>query len=274
LSIVNKTPNREILMKAQNTFMRFLWLAVAAAVLGGPGVAAEEHPEVIQNETGVYYTIREGDTLWGLSERFSDSPWQWPALWEENDQITNPHWIYPGERIRLFRKQDMEKIVKPAAPPPEPDAEAVETAPALPEKEAPYFLYTRIESAGFVRKSPLVSSGTIFKARGSHELISTGDIVYIDPNPNSPAMGIGERYTIYRNRRWIGEVKKELEKYGVQYFLTGVVEIIDKEKEVYIGQVAKSYRAIHLNDQLIPYAPRAPRSTLVESLKDRWHRKW
>ena len=252
-------------MSAQKSCRRFVWLAVAVLVLGlPPAAAAEESPEVIENETGFYYTIRKGDTLWDLSERFSDSPWQWPALWEENDQIANPHWIYPGERIRLFRKQDLEKVFKkeetPALEAPAPGVEEV-----LPEEDRPYMMFPRISSVGFVRKEPLVSSGVIFKVRDDHELISTGDIVYIEPNPKAPTMSIGERYTLYRNRRWIGQVRKNLEKYGVQYFLTGVVEIFDKEGDIAIGRIVETYRAIHLKDKLIPYEPRSPKITISDT---------
>ena len=44
-------------------------------------------------ETGFYYTVQKGDTLWDLSQKFSDTPWQWPEMWKENDQIANPHRI-------------------------------------------------------------------------------------------------------------------------------------------------------------------------------------
>ena len=249
-------------MKAQLFGRWLVWLVLTALMFGLPAAAvAEETPEVIENETGFYYTIRKGDTLWDLSERFSDSPWQWPNLWEENEQITNPHWIYPGERIRLFRKQDLEKIVKK---PEEPKIEEPPAEPA-PEKERPYLMYSKIEAIGFVRKAPLVSSGTIFKVRGDHELISTGDFVYIQANPDAPSMSIGERYTIYRNERWIGEVKKELAAYGKQYYLVGVVEIVDKEGGVWVGRIVQNYRSIHVKDRLIPYVPRSPKITLAES---------
>jgi hypothetical protein len=45
------------------------------------------------------YVIQQGDTLWDISSKFLGNPDNWPRLWSINEQITNPHWIYPGNRI-------------------------------------------------------------------------------------------------------------------------------------------------------------------------------
>jgi hypothetical protein len=49
----------------------------------------------------LFHNVRRGDTLWGLCDRYHQNPWAWPRVWSYNPQVENPHWIYPGDRIRL-----------------------------------------------------------------------------------------------------------------------------------------------------------------------------
>ncbi len=48
------------------------------------------------------YTVVPGDTLWDLSGRFLNNPWYWPKIWSYNPEITNPHWIYPGNLLKFY----------------------------------------------------------------------------------------------------------------------------------------------------------------------------
>ena len=47
------------------------------------------------------YTIVKGDTLWDLSQKFLNNPWYWPKIWSLNPSIENPHWIYPGNNLKI-----------------------------------------------------------------------------------------------------------------------------------------------------------------------------
>ncbi len=245
--------------KSSIFFPVFLLLAFLSSGLS----FAADTPQTVESETGFYYTIQKGDTLWDLSRHFSDSPWLWPELWEENDQISNPHWIYPGERIRLYKKAGKQAISQTAKP-----IEAV-TQPIPPDKlvpnkkrqksGSPFFLYPAIERIGFIRKPPVTPLGTIVDVQGQKGLISEGDIVYIQPAEDTPQQLLipGSRLTIFRYMLPTDE-KDAAEKIGTQHFILGIVELTKQEPDMVLAKVAKSFRTITVGDMLMPYIQQSP----------------
>ncbi|MBW2367671.1 MAG: LysM peptidoglycan-binding domain-containing protein [Deltaproteobacteria bacterium] len=227
------------------------------------GLAAQETQEALDHETGFYYTVKKGDTLWDIAEKFFDTPWQWPDLWEENSQLPNPHWIYPGDRLRLYKK-DGKLYIERAPKEPAAPVETVKQAPAPPPPapEPPSFHYSAIDQVGFIRKPAVDPYGAIFKVKGDRGMISTGDRVYIS-RTQAGNLVPGTCYTVFRTLDAVDDPNNPKETLGEQHYLTGIVEILEPEDQYVIGRIVEVYRVIEVGDRLMPKMKRSQKITLA-----------
>ena len=86
------------LLYGERTVIKKIFHLILVAMLASAAMAQDvsvrpDHPDE--------YIIVKGDTLWDISGKFLEHPWQWPSIWHANPQIENPHLIYPGDRISL-----------------------------------------------------------------------------------------------------------------------------------------------------------------------------
>ncbi|MWL88896.1 LysM peptidoglycan-binding domain-containing protein [Cupriavidus sp. SW-Y-13] len=82
-------------------------LAISPAQRAEADITAQQGIPISELATDApgQYTVRSGDTLWGISGKYLRQPWRWPALWGMNrQQIGNPHLIYPGQILYLVQR--------------------------------------------------------------------------------------------------------------------------------------------------------------------------
>ena len=95
--------------------MKSLLRAVSAGLLvtvAGLGALQASADVTLKNGHPQVYYVKQGDTLWDISKHFFDSPWAWPELWSKNNQVLNPRLIYPGNRLRIYKKDGVISITQ------------------------------------------------------------------------------------------------------------------------------------------------------------------
>jgi LysM repeat protein len=108
-----------------------LALAVAIMLVGGPLSAQESESQPGEGT----HTVKTGDTLWDLARTYLGDPFQWPEIYRINtDVVEDPHWIYPGEVLRIPGRGHPTMVATEAE---EPQGEEAEVPVAEGDRAAP-----------------------------------------------------------------------------------------------------------------------------------------
>ncbi len=128
--------------------------AAVAASASGPAAALGPLAVDAEGRRGRIHTVVAGDTLWDIAQTYLGTPWVWPSVWEDNDEIDNPHVIAPGDRVwvtagemRLVSEREADQMIAAESemevaslePPPEllaePELAPMEPVASLDEEE-------------------------------------------------------------------------------------------------------------------------------------------
>jgi hypothetical protein len=233
------------------------------------GLSAQQQAQLTPDDTGFYYTVQKGDTLWDISQKFFNDSDLWPDLWGRNQELTNPHWIYPGDILHIFMRNGklyVDKVESEPEPEPTPEAPAPTPEPE-PVVEPAYFFYSSIDQVGFVRNPAVSPSGTIFKIQDDRQMGSVGDTIYIRQDGSAP-LSVGELFTVYRTDGPIADPVNPKATIGTQHYLTGVVEITRQESGYSMAKVIRGFRTIEPGNRVMPYDNASQKIYLPESTPD------
>lgn len=231
-----------------------------------------------KKEAEEFYTIKQGDTLWEISAKFLKDPFLWPKLWQRNPYITNPHWIYPGQPVRLSPlgevKKEEPKVAaaeeKPKTEVREPEVKKVE--PALVEKkpeeqpvvkkpeeqpagkkaaEEKPMVFPEVRSAGFLSDVDYRGIGMVLESKEGKGLMAAGDIAYVTIKTSNP-ISIGDIYTVFRASELIKHPVTD-KKFARRYNIIGNIQIIDQYGNFYVAKVVEAFDGMFKGDMIRPY---------------------
>jgi hypothetical protein len=193
------------------------------------------------------HTVQPSDTLWDLCSKYLNSPWYWPKIWSYNPQITNPHWIYPGNELRFYPSDEQLPTNVEVARSIETETdegketldadELVRTSGQIEVgRVPPNSVWTSY--MGFVSKASHEKAGEIINAESEGQMLADFDRTYIKLKN---AAKKGDRYAVYRVIREIEHpVTGEIAGYAIE--IVGGLQVIDTSPTVATGQIAQAYR--------------------------------
>ena len=237
-------------------------------------------PLAIQENAPDRYTVVKGDTLWGIASRFLKDPWRWPEIWKLNEQqIRDPHWIYPGNVIVLDRSTNPPQISvetgQAAASPqtvklsPRVYSEPLraDAIPAIPPKAIePFLAQPLVIEEGGLEKAP-----RIVATEDDHVYLGSGSKAYVSGLSGSTQ----KNWQIYRPGKALVDPDTgytlgiEAEYLGTGQLTRGgdpaIMQIVTAKQEISIGDrvVAMSPPSAA---QYLPHAPKTAIKARVVSL--------
>jgi hypothetical protein len=223
------------------------------------------------------HTVRSGDTLWDISNRYFGDPWHWPEVWSYNPEITNPHWIYPLDHVRLSAAAlDSESgaVASAATTKPATLQEPAQRRPSelAPDVTAPKQMLVGgsifLRDEGYLDDTEIQEAGKLLAAAEEQMLLSNTDVVYVRFKKGQKVT-VGQQYTVYRPVR---DDEREIGEHGHLVRIQGsvLIQSYDAAKGVARATVTETIDPIErgmpvtfMERRFILEPPRPNRSNLV-----------
>jgi hypothetical protein len=190
------------------------------------------------------HIVRKGDTLWGICDETLKNPYEWPMVWSYNPEIQNPHWIYPGQQVRLRPASMMPTAMTDSNGKPVSGGSLLTIHQQVP----PETVFLRDE--GFLDKDDKnLDWGFVEGAREDKMFLTNFDEIYVHIADNRDVR-IGQELTVFRAIR--------PSEYGDTIQIEGTVRINewDDKSRIARAQVVESLDVVERGARVGPVGRR------------------
>lgn len=200
-------------------------------------------------QRGEIYTIKKGDTLWDLSQRFIEDPFYWPNIWADNPElITNPHLIFPGQQIRIF---DGRLEILPAYA--QKDTTIAAEVPVTGPVDQIFSITVATSGNGFILVDEQ-SQGRLVDATDNRVLLTESDMVFVAMDAGTVARA-GDSFGLYQRGNAVVHPKNKKQRLGTMMYNLGSVTVAEVRGNTVVGHIDRAFREITRGSELFYYDP-------------------
>jgi hypothetical protein len=210
------------------------------------------------------HTVVKGDTLWDICEKYYGDPDLWPKLWQMNPFITNPHLLNEGDVITLLEREPIkqpiveaskkvEEIPAPVKKTAEPEAKPEPTIQGIDVSDL-----TEIRAIGYLSREKIASWGKLFSSESGKLMFSKGETTFVIFD-ESKTVNPGDEFYIFDTSRMLRHPVTG-KKIGYTLAMHGRLVIKEPggfkfEKGQSKAEVIETYRAVYIDNMVLPYNP-------------------
>jgi hypothetical protein len=217
---------------------------------GATGILAGDRPISAPD----VHLVQQGDTLWDLCDQYFHNPWEWPTVWSYNPQVQNPHWIYPGDQLRLRQANQLASGGRSDGRPETrgTDRGGLGRRAARVPRDTIF-----LQNQGFLGDPKRDVWGELVGAVEEQMLLSEGNHVYLTMRPGVD-LKVGQELTVFRDVRQPEAVAGARKPPGVVVAVTGTVKIDrwDPKTRIARAMVSESVDTIERGSKVGPVGRR------------------
>lgn len=219
-------------------------LALALGLCAAPRAWAQADISIVDDRSvhvPYEYEVEEGDTLWLISQEFFNDPWLWPNLWALNPAISNPHWIYPGDVIRL--KWNPQAVR-------DEEGESFELEPITYSADLQKVV-RRVMNKGMILEKLHEPIAHIVASPEPRDTLATGDRVYLQARDVS-SIQLGQRLSVYRVISQVTHPNTR-EPVGDKVHLIATLEVLEKgdERQLVKAVITNAQQEVERGDVVV-----------------------